>query len=58
MLKTYYNKLMGLGIVGNIYIDYDTLKIIYCTPIEDLQSNIKKLKLHGISPQERPKGKY
>ncbi|MFW9951277.1 MAG: hypothetical protein ACFFKA_14250 [Candidatus Thorarchaeota archaeon] len=52
------NQLMGLGIVGNIYIDFDTLKVIYCTPIEDLISNIEKLKQHGILPQERPRGKY
>jgi hypothetical protein len=52
------NQIMGLGIVGNIFIDYDTLKIIYCTPLEDLEKNIQKLKDHGITPQERPKGKY
>jgi hypothetical protein len=52
------NQLMGLGIVGNIFIDYDTLKIIYCTPLKDLQNNTQKLKDHGINPQPRPKGKY
>ena len=54
------NKLMGLGIVGNIFIDSEdpSFKIIYCTPLEDLQKNIQKLKDHGITPQERPKGKY
>ncbi len=52
------NQLMGLGIVGNIFIDFDTLKIVYCTPLEELQSNIQKLKDHGIIPQQRPKGKY
>ncbi|NHJ25471.1 MAG: hypothetical protein EAX89_12890 [Candidatus Lokiarchaeota archaeon] len=52
------NLLMGLGIVGNIFIDYDTLRIIYCPSLEELQSNIQKLKDHGIIPQQRPKGKY
>jgi hypothetical protein len=52
------NQLMGLGIIGNIFIDYDTLKIIYCTPFEELLNNIQKLKNHGITPQQRPKGKY
>jgi hypothetical protein len=52
------NQVMGLGIVGNIFIDYDTLKIIYCTSADELKSNIEKLKNHGIFPQVRPKGKY
>ena len=52
------NQLMGLGIVGNLYIDSETLKILYCTPPEELESNINKLKEAGIEPQPRPKGKY
>ncbi|MFX0042248.1 MAG: hypothetical protein ACFE8L_04995 [Candidatus Hodarchaeota archaeon] len=52
------NQLMGLGIVGNIFIDIDTLQVIYCTPKEDLENNIEKLKSAGIQPQPRPKGKY
>lgn len=52
------NQLMGLGIVGKIYIDYETLQVIFCTPLEELESNIKKLKHAGIEPQSRPKGKY
>jgi len=52
------NQLMGLGIVGNIFIDYDTLKIIYCTPLDELNANIQMLKNHGVAPQERPEGKY
>ncbi len=52
------NQLMGLGIVGNIYIELDSLKVLYCTPIEDLEKNIIKLKEAGIKPQPRPKGKY
>ena len=52
------NQLMGLGIVGKIYIDLDTLQVIYCTPKEDLESNIKVLKDAGIPAEKRPKGKY
>ncbi|MFX0022411.1 MAG: hypothetical protein ACFE9S_08785 [Candidatus Hermodarchaeota archaeon] len=52
------NQLMGLGIVGKIYIDVETLQVIYCTPLEDLISNIKVLESAGIEPQERPRGKY
>lgn len=52
------NKLMGLGIVGTIFIDYDNLKVLYCTPLDDLFQNIEKLKNAGIEPQPRPKGKY
>ncbi|MFW9824703.1 MAG: hypothetical protein ACFFE4_17300 [Candidatus Thorarchaeota archaeon] len=52
------NQLMGLGIVGKIYIDLDTLKVIYCTPIEDLETNIEVLKSAGIQPEPRPHGKY
>ncbi|MHA2182072.1 MAG: hypothetical protein ACXAAH_11685, partial [Promethearchaeota archaeon] len=49
------NQLMGLGIVGKIYIDYDTLQVIFCTPLEELENNIKKLQDAGIEPQSRPK---
>ncbi|MFX1314947.1 MAG: hypothetical protein ACFE9T_03725 [Promethearchaeota archaeon] len=52
------NQLMGLGIVGNLFIDLDTLKVLYCTPKEDLENNIEKLKNANIQPQSRPKGKY
>ncbi|MHA2280896.1 MAG: hypothetical protein ACXAC5_08590 [Promethearchaeota archaeon] len=52
------NQLMGLGIVGKIFIDYDTLQVIFCTPLEELEKNIQKLKDAGIEPQSRPKGKY
>ncbi|MFX1489309.1 MAG: hypothetical protein ACFFBI_09190 [Promethearchaeota archaeon] len=52
------NQLMGLGIVGKIFIDHDTLKVIYCTPLEDLRNNIEVLKSAQIEPQPRPKGKY
>ncbi|MFX0028784.1 MAG: hypothetical protein ACFFAA_13590 [Promethearchaeota archaeon] len=52
------NQLMGLGIVGKIYIDLDTLQVIYCTPKEDLETNIKVLKDAGIKPEIRPRGKY
>jgi hypothetical protein len=52
------NQLMGLGIVGKAYIDYETLQVIFCTPLEELENNIEKLKEAGIKPQPRPKGKY
>ena len=52
------NQLMGLGIVGNIFIDIDSFQVIYCTPKEELEQNISKLKDAGIEPQPRPKGKY
>jgi len=52
------NQLMGLGIVGNIYVDLDSLQVIYCTPAEELEENIRKLKAAGIQPQSRPRGKY
>ena len=52
------NHLMGLGIVGKIYIDFESLQVIYCTPLEDLISNINVLKSAGIEPQPRPHGKY
>jgi len=52
------NQLMGLGIVGNIFIDIDSFQVIYCTPLEELEENISKLRDAGIEPQPRPKGKY
>jgi hypothetical protein len=52
------NQLKGLGIVGKIYVDLDSLQVIYCTPLEDLENNIEVLKSAGIEPQVRPKGKY
>jgi len=52
------NQLMGLGIVGKMYIDFESLKVIYCTPKEILEQNVEKLKEAGYEPQPRPKGKY
>ena len=52
------NQMMGLGIVGTLFIDYETLSVIYCTPLEELEANVQKLKDAGIAPQSRPKGKY
>jgi hypothetical protein len=52
------NQLMGLGIVGTLFIDYDALQVIFCPSSEDLINNIEKLKNAGIKPQPRPKGKY
>lgn len=52
------NKLMGLGIVGTIFIDVESLQVMYCSSSEELTKNIEKLKNAGILPQPRPKGKY
>ncbi|MHA1671320.1 MAG: hypothetical protein ACTSV5_12200 [Promethearchaeota archaeon] len=52
------NELLGLGIIGSIFVDYEKLEITYCTPIEELKQNIQKLKSAGVKPQSRPKGKY
>ncbi len=52
------NKLMGMGIVGTLFIDVETLQVMYCSSSEELAINIEKLKNTGIQPQARPKGKY
>ncbi|TFG00896.1 MAG: hypothetical protein EU541_00875 [Promethearchaeota archaeon] len=52
------NQLMGLGIVGKIYVDPETLNILYATSKEEIEENIKKLEDRGFEPQPRPKGKY
>lgn len=52
------NHLMGLGIVGTLFIDYESLKVTFCSSSEELLRNIEKLKNAGIKPQPRPKGKY
>ena len=52
------NMIMGLGIVGSLFIEFDSLQVIYCTPTEELEANIEKLKNSSIIPQPRPKGKY
>jgi hypothetical protein len=52
------NQLMGLGIVGTLFVDYDSISVIYCTSKAELEHNIQKLKDAGINPQPRPKGKY
>ncbi|MBD3193566.1 MAG: hypothetical protein GF317_00820 [Candidatus Lokiarchaeota archaeon] len=52
------NTLMGLGIVGKMFIDSKTLNVVYATPKDELEANIEKLKNSGITPQPRPKGKY
>lgn len=52
------NQLMGLGIVGSLFIDVDTLKVLYCTPKEEIEANIEKLEDAGYEPQPRPRGKY
>ncbi|MEJ2251463.1 MAG: hypothetical protein P8Y70_12685 [Candidatus Lokiarchaeota archaeon] len=52
------NQLMGLGIIGTIFVDPDTLDVLYATPKEELSENIEKLRNAGVEPQQRPKGKY
>ena len=52
------NKLMGLGIVGTLFIDAESLQVMFCSSSEELAINIEKLKNAGIQPQARPKGKY
>ena len=52
------NQLMGLGIVGSLFVDVNSLKVVYCTPLEQLEANIKKLEDAEVEPQPRPKGKY
>jgi len=52
------NQIMGLGIVGTLFVDVESLQVVYCTPAEELEQNIKKLKNSGIDPQIRPHGKY
>ena len=52
------NQLMGIGIVGTLFIDSETLQVIYCTSKEDLDNNIEKLISAGYKPQPRQRGKY
>ncbi|MFX1237614.1 MAG: hypothetical protein ACFFAS_00620 [Promethearchaeota archaeon] len=52
------NQLLGLGIVGNLFVEVDTLKIIYCSSKEELEENTQKLQEAGVEPQIRPRGKY
>ena len=52
------NQIMGLGIVGTLFVDVESLQVLYCTPAEELEQNIETLKKSGIEPQIRPHGKY
>ena len=52
------NTIMGLGIVGSLFIDVESLQVMYCSSSEELAKNIEKLKNARIQPQPRPKGKY
>ena len=52
------NQLMGYGIVGYVFVDTDTMDVIYCTPPAELEANIQTLLDSGIEPQPRPRGKY
>jgi hypothetical protein len=56
------NQVMGYGIVGHVYVNYDQANpdkndIIYITPKEDIDDNIEQL-TEDVEPQPRPKGKY
>lgn len=51
-------EIMGLGIVGMLLVDPEKLNVIYCTPLDELQNNMEKLKAAGYEPQPRPRGKY
>ncbi len=52
------NRLMGLGIVGNIFVDIHNYNVLYATSKEELDHNIQKLEEAGVKPQPRPHGKY
>jgi hypothetical protein len=52
------NNLMGLGIVGKMFIDPESFEILYATPKKQLEQNIEKLEDAGVEPKPRPKGKY
>ncbi|MBY9007879.1 MAG: hypothetical protein KGD63_14150 [Candidatus Lokiarchaeota archaeon] len=52
------NKLMGLGIIGLIYVDMENYNVLYATSKEELNTNINRLEEAGVKPQPRPHGKY
>jgi hypothetical protein len=52
------NKLMGYGIVGYLFIDPETMDVLYCTPVEELEKNVETITNSGVAPQPRPRGKY
>ncbi|MBY8981743.1 MAG: hypothetical protein KGD57_02255 [Candidatus Lokiarchaeota archaeon] len=52
------NQLMGLGIVGIIYVDMENFNVLYATSNEELDKNIQKLEEAGVKSQPRPHGKY
>ena len=52
------NQLMGYGIVGYLYIDPESMEVIYCTPSADLEKNVETIINSGVLPQPRPRGKY
>lgn len=56
------NQMMGYGIVGYVYVDYESSstenpQILYITPKEDIDLNIEQL-TSDVEPQPRPHGKY
>jgi len=42
------NHLMGLGIVGTLFIDAESLQVMYCSSSEELANNIEKLNAIAI----------
>ncbi|OLS16289.1 MAG: hypothetical protein RBG13Loki_0112 [Promethearchaeota archaeon CR_4] len=52
------NQLMGYGIVGYLYIDPETMDVLYCTPSEELEKGVETILNSGVAPQPRPRGKY
>ncbi len=52
------NQLMGYGIVGFLYIDPESMDVLYCTPTQELEKNVETITNSGMAPQPRPRGKY
>lgn len=50
--------IFGLGIVGYLYISIKDFSIIYCTPLNEMEENVKVLKDTKVEAKVRPKGKY
>lgn len=56
------NQMMGYGIVGYVFVNYETAntenpEIIYITPKDDIDLNIEQITA-DVEPQPRPRGKY
>lgn len=56
------NQMMGYGIVGYVYIDFEQANqnqadVIFMTDKEDIDLNIEQI-TSDVDPQPRPRGKY